>query len=198
MLVLLLISLAANVAAGLVFVRVALRRRAARHAPDYAALAAERFAPAEDGCVVFAGDSQVGNAPLLDMLTPYRQWGIGGQTIADVRSWLPRMVDGNVSRLLLSAGTNDVLQGATAEEVVRRYVGLLDALPDVPVTILGVPALTGREEIAQAVGAGLRTLADERGAEFVDLRGAELSDGAHLTRAAYLRLGRELRDQVAG
>ena len=194
--ILLALSLMLNLTSAGVASRWAFRRMVARRVPIYAELAAERFSGTPGGSVVFAGDSHIGSAPLLDMLTPYRQWGIGGQAIADIATWLPGMLNVDVQRLVLSAGTNDVIEGTTAHEVVRRYKALLDALPDIPTTILGIPPVDGHEAVALTVSDGLRDLAVARGADFIALPRAGLGDGIHLSHDDYMAVAERLREQV--
>ncbi len=151
------------------------------------------FPPAPAGATVFAGDSHVEQAPLLEMLTPYRQCGVGGQTVVEVSRWLPDVVGPDVGRVVLSAGSNDVLQGSAPAQVLRRYAELLDLLPSsVPVVVLGLPPLAGRESVAREVDRGLRDLAVARGLDFVPLVTRGGGDGVHLTQSDYLRLGAAL------
>lgn len=189
-LIALVLSLCVNVAAVVVAWPKVRRKLLARRPPDYAELARQRFHPAPDGAVVFAGDSHVGNAPLLDMLTDYRQMGIGGQTVSDVARWLPTMV-GGARRVVLSAGTNDVLLGTAPAVVVERLAALVRALGDREVVAVALPPLQGHETAVEQVNDGLRNVCP---VVTLNLPGDWTDDGVHLTRDAYLAVA----GQVAG
>ncbi len=202
---LLAVSLLANVAAaagflllvarrgGLPWLLVRLRLRPAP-APDYAALAAERFGDQDEpGGTIWWGDSIAQNAPLLRMLADTRQWGIGGQTIAQLRTWLPQVVAARPSRVVVSAGTNDLGTGRAADVTgadLRRLLDDLEAsLPGCDVRAVAVPPIAGREADAGEVNAAV---ADRPIAPWPGLPDGWTDDGCHPSRAAYLAC------QVAG
>lgn len=149
---------------------------------DYAALASARFGALSGGEIVYLGDSHIGNAPMLELLTNYRQWGIGGQLVRDVTGWA-RRADA-AGRVVLSAGTNDVLIGRSPEQIESDFRELLAEI-SCPVTVLSVPSLRGHEATVSDVNERLRRLAAALGASFVALPSAQSEDGVHLTRDGY-------------
>jgi hypothetical protein len=191
------LSLAANaVCAGAAVVLV--RRRGGLRALLRRRDGGPPFLRADAGTVVLAGDSHVEHAPLLDLLTPYRQCGVAGQTVDEVAAWLPAVVGPDVRAVVLAAGTNDVLRGATAEQVAARCARLLDRLPPVPVVLLGIPRLDGHERAAEEADAALRRLCVARGLAFLPLTTGGGGDGIHLTRADYRALAPALLAAVEG
>lgn len=191
MIAVLMVSLLLNVALG-GLVGVKLRRRwIARHTPnDFAQLGAERFGGVSPGRVGLVGDSQAQNAPLLELVSDWRQYGIGGATIRDVASWVTLA---DCDELVVMAGTNDMLIGRPVGESVTDAERLLD-LAARPVTWTAVP-LPGADELNGA----LRELVESRGGRWVDVDlGPDWTDdGVHFNRPAYQRLWGDLA-QVAG
>ena len=180
------LSVAAN-AVGAAAAAVLVRRRGGLRAVVRRAdpVAFPRAAP---GTTVLAGDSHVADAPLLELLTTCRRYGVPGQTVDEVAAWLPAAVGPDVARVVLSAGTNDLLQGAPVETVLHRYAALLDRLPAVPVTVLGVPRLDGHEQASAALDRGLARLAASRGLQHQVLHRTPGGDGIHLTPDDWARL----------
>ncbi len=146
------------------------------------------FPRAEPGTTVLAGDSHAADAPLLELLTTWRRCGIAGQRVEQVAQWLPQTVGPDVARVVLSAGSNDLLQGVPVPTVLARYAALLDRLPDVPVTVLGVPRLAGHERASDELDRALSRLAAARGLQHQPLVRTPGGDGIHLSRDDYARL----------
>lgn len=193
-------SLAANAAAGLVLVQRArrwgLRGTAVRLGVvdpppnDYAAIGRNRFTDVPAGRVALVGDSQAQNAPLLEMVSDWRQFGIGGATFRDVAAWWELAVERSQT-LVLMAGTNDALIGRPVEDSVADVATLLDRARGRDVTVVSVPPLHAVD--VRPLNNAVRGLCAERGCRWVDIAGTYWTDdGVHLNRAAYLRLAGSL------
>jgi acyl-CoA thioesterase-1 len=136
--------------------------------------------------------------------------GYGGATLAD----LTPLVDGWVRRerpevVLLHAGTNDLLRGATAQTAARRLDVLLDTICEASnahVVVAGVwaplPAQARArarfDTLAAAVVLGHRALGHP--VRYVDtsalLGPADLADGLHANRAGYHKIARMWERQI--
>jgi lysophospholipase L1-like esterase len=160
---------------------------------DFAAFAHRTFAPLEADCVVFVGDSQVARAPLLEMLTPYRNRGIARATISNVFVWIDGVLADQPAHIVLMMGGNDVYFGVPSAESSAAFGRLLDRIAErsgCRVTMLSVPPLPGREPAVNELNAALAKLAAERGHAWVDLVPTLSAmhwtdDGIHLNAAAY-------------
>lgn len=210
------LSLAANVV-GLALAAVVVRKKgigpvlrairppAAEPVP-YARFARERFADLPGAPVVLAGDSQAQNCPAGELFGPVAVRGIGGQTVAELHSWIGLVLaDPQLRRLAVWAGTNNVLLGhapaATGDEMAALLQTVSEQRPDVETVVLSVPPLTGRELAVAETNAALRTVTEKAGATFVDLTavlaGGMAADGVHISPAGYARL-RAVADQLDG
>lgn len=210
MLWLLRASLVLNALLGVALARRLRRRlllRAGRlQAPerDFEVLAREMFPSSEPGNVVFVGDSQVALAPLLDMLTSYRNRGISGAKIADVAAWIDDVLAAEPAHLVLFVGTNDVYFGVPHEESVAAACDLLDRIASrshCSVTVVSVPPIEVDEQAARALNAVLERLAVERGFRWLDIVPTVsamdwTADGLHLNEAAYRAVSTALRKAV--
>jgi hypothetical protein len=170
----------------------------------YARLARERFADLPGAPVVLMGDSQAQGCPAGELFGRVAVRGIGGQTIAEVHGWLDLVLaDPQLERLIVWAGTNDVLLGHDGDRIGADMAALLrDAAGrDVQLVVLSVPPLTGHETAVQRANDALQVAAEKADAVFVDLStalaGGMADDGVHISPAGYARL-RTVADQVAG
>lgn len=176
--------------------------------PNYPVLARERFGWQPSTGIVVAGDSQVQNAPLADLIADFHQRGIGGQTIEDLAAWLPRSLDASTRRVVIEAGTNNVLQGLAANASAADYARMLDAVhaaaPSAQIVMLSVPPISDYPDRVRALNAALARLAGRDGARWVDITTpvqgpdgryvtADTMDGTHLSLTGYLRLASVLR-----
>jgi GDSL-like Lipase/Acylhydrolase family len=156
------------------------------------ARAARLFVASAPGGVVFVGDSQVARAPLLEMLTPFRNRGIARATIANVEAWFDGVLAEDPAHVVLWIGGNDVYFGLPLPESVAAMRRLLDAVArqGCVATLVSAPPLPGREAAIGELNAALAALAVERGCGWVDLvptlaEMAWTDDGIHLNAAAY-------------
>jgi hypothetical protein len=185
-----------------VLIRRGLRRPADA---DFAAAARATFPALEAGSVVFVGDSQVARAPLLDMLTPYRNRGIARATISNVSAWIDGVLAGEPGHIVLMVGGNDVFFEVPLTDSLAAAQQLLDTIAErsgCGVTIVSVPPLPGRDGAVAEMNAALADLAGERGCGWVDLVPTLTAmqwtdDGIHLNAAAYRAVAPALASAVA-
>lgn len=180
--------------------------------PDFPAVARQRFGPlpTEPGGVVIWGDSQVERAPLADLVTGYRQRGIGAQRVSDLTNWVDLAMVAPPTRLVLLVGSNDVDRPAA---FVVAYRDLLDQVearrPGLPISVMSIPPRSGPLAVTVAIMNGdLARLATERRLRFVDLHGLLVDaaggfdprwtdDGVHLNPAGYAQATPAFRAAVA-
>lgn len=171
---------------------------------QFVELARERFGNLPGAAVAFVGDSHVQNAPLSELVGQVASRGIGGQTVDDTAAWLDAVLDDpELERLVVWAGSNDILRGKPAEQTGEDMQALLaaveDARPEVEVALLSVPPLRDSAEDVAAMNDVLREAAEDSGAEWLDVTG-DLSadglmdsDGIHLTPSGYVAIAPALR-----
>lgn len=90
-----------------------------QHPPEmnYPRLAREfGWLPRTTDDIVFMGDSHIENPLLVDLVTGVKQLGVGGQAIADVRSWVGQDLATPLRQLVLLAGTSDVPRNRSATD----------------------------------------------------------------------------------
>ena len=157
------------------------------------------------GRIVLVGDSLVQGMPVGALSSLSVDYGIGGDTTADVLERVPRYGSlGRARAVLIHVGTND-MRRSTDRRMLRRYAAVLDALPAglpafcsavLPVDQTLRPLWPGRSASRiRAYNAKLRSLCTERGARFVSawdvladpsgsLRSVHhVGDGLHLNAA---------------
>lgn len=185
--------------------------------PDYPTVAHALFdtAPLGAGDVVFFGDSHVQGAPLLELLTPYRARGIGGQTTTTLRTWVDQVVSADVARIVLLVGTNDIWLARTPAEIEGYYEDLLDdiakARPDASVVMMAIPPWADGNPAVAPTNERLAALAGRRCIPFVDLYARLVdsdgrldprwaADDRHLNAAGYRQVAAAFREagHVAG
>lgn len=205
---LLAVSLLANAAAAAVAMLLVSRRGGVpwllvrlrlRPAPrtDYAAIAAQRFAEeTETGGTMWWGDSLAQNVPLLRVMADARNWGIGGQVVADLAGWTDQVIAARPERLVIVAGTNDLGLGYDVAPTLAALGDLLAdlrrGLPAARIEVAALPPLRHVDAGAvEAFNAGLPAVATAAGCEVLDDLADPgedwTDDGTHFTRASYLR-----------
>lgn len=166
-----------------------LRRRPPAR-PDFGELARGRFVDASDGAVIFLGDSQAAQAPVLDMLgLPVRNRAIGGARTSDLLAWIDQVVAERPGHVVLMIGSNDVWFDrplAESAAALREVLGRLTC----GVTVVSVPPIVGREGAAARLNAAFASVVAECGQRFVDVTEtlsalAWTDDTLHLNPAAY-------------
>ena len=107
---------------------------------------------------------------------------VSGDRVVDVRDDQVTAVDEETDVVLISVGTNDVVHLTREGDFRTRYRDVLEALPDVPVVLLGVPDVGSVTRFAQPLRfiAGVRggtldavidDLAGDRSLGYVDIAG---------------------------
>jgi lysophospholipase L1-like esterase len=154
--------------------------------------------PAPGTAVIVVGDSLVAGMPGLGAANAGRH----GDTVRDVRRRLDALLAAGPERVVLLAGTNDLLRGARPARVAARYERLLASIP-VPAIVISVPPMRHgmqRRIPPPATIDSLNAALRERAPAFVDLHprladgsgrlAASLtSDGIHLNPAGYAAIG---------
>ena len=144
------------------------------------------------------GDSHAEYGPWSELLgEPVAVRGQAGATTVEVTGWADGVPD-SAERVIVFAGSNDVLRGAEPAHLRQDAEALYRSLPG-HVVAVGVPPLVGLEAEAAEANAVLRDAATAAGAEWVDptaaLSGPGLvrHDGVHLTGDGYEALADLLR-----
>lgn len=170
------------------------------------------------GQIVFIGDSITDLCPLDDYygelsLACYNR-GIGGDTTDGVLKRLDLSIfDLEPTKVVLMIGTNDVDGGKSEDYIIKNYIKIvekiLNELTDVELYCMSIIPqnedleqytdldTTANNQKIQSINARIKTLAEERGATFVDiypaLLGAENNlnkdysdDGLHLNANGFI------------
>lgn len=169
-----------------------------------------------DGATVFFGDSITEALYAPGVVPGAVNYGIGGNTTANLLARLPgyRSLP-RARRVVVAIGINDVMRGSAAADVVAGVARVMDAVPQGPdIAIVGLLPINeakrgeGRMRTVGEVNRGLRALAAECGrCRFVDPSGMALGgelapafdsgDGLHLSPAGYAAFAGVLRAGLA-
>ena len=153
----------------------------------------QRLAP---GALLFFGDSHLQALP-LGRWPAAHNFGIGGESTQRLAQRLPRFTSLAQARtLVLSSGSNDLLEGRTPQAAAASWRAVLDAVPaGVPVLCLETPLNPQRPALAaaqSALNAGVAELCRQRRHQVLSgalFDGGEhfADDGLHLNPAGSLR-----------
>ena len=171
-----------------------------------------------DRPVVVLGDSNSEASTLPRMLCghPIVNAGLNGaSTASDLGTWLIEALDGKqAAAIVVSLGTNDALNGRSAQQFQANYSALLAqlakhtphlfvlAIP--PIEVLGRMSLERQKEVTGRVddlNAGLPALAQKIGASFIALPAMPTPhtiDGLHLDGAGYSVWEKAILEKVSG
>lgn len=143
------------------------------------------------GSVIFLGDSITQGLPPLSAVSV--NYGIPGQRSDQLLNALP--VYSSVSRasaVVITIGTNDVLQGRT-QGIEDRYRGILSKIPrHVRVILSAIPPMAARDT-SSVVAAARNACAEDARCTFVPVPKLDLVDGVHLSPSGYSRWSELLR-----
>lgn len=163
--------------------------------------------------IVMLGDSLTAEADWQELL-PGRDVvnrGVAGQTTDEIAARADDVLRLRPRVVFVMAGTNDLMEGKTPDQIVHAYAQILDRLQGAGIVVvqpvvhvakdrgaLGLQRFwyNRRNDQIAALNTKLRDLATKRGLQFVDLN-AELAptgvlpdeattDGTHLRAASYL------------
>jgi hypothetical protein len=154
--------------------------------------------------IVMLGDSITEQADWAALLPawPIANRGYAGHTTAQLLEEVDEVASRRPRSVFVLAGTNDIRDELPASWTVDRLGELIDRLRrGAPDTVVVLQTVLPRADARDAVGAvneGIRRLASAQGVELLDLygafddgtgalRGAETTDGIHLTAAGYAR-----------
>lgn len=160
--------------------------------PAYDVYADERFAELDGEPVVLVGDSQIERGPWSEVLdTPVAVRGQGGMLIDEVTATAPELIPADAERIIVWAGSNDVLAehapGQIGEDMSELLTAVSAAAPDAELVVLSLPPLEWTD--VTDANAALEAAADQAGATHLDvtptLDGHLADDGVHLTGAGY-------------
>ena len=132
----------------------------------------------QPGDVVMLGDSITEGAdwPALFPRVRIHNQGIGGDDTDGVLRRLALVTDRRPGKVFVMIGTNDLGKGVrSADEIVRNIATIVDQIrADSPTTKIYLqsvlPRLRRRADQVSSVNRGIETLAQERGATWIDLR----------------------------
>ncbi len=128
------------------------------------------------GGIVFLGDSITHNAR-WDLMFPNiatRNFGINGERSEHLLTRLEPIISIQPTKVFILIGTNDLAVGRTVDEISADVDGIVHrlqtALPDCTVYLQSVlPRAKKFAARIHALNARYRQIADQRGAEFIDL-----------------------------
>jgi hexosaminidase len=141
------------------------------------AVLTRRFArmPVADGDIVFLGDSITAQGAWAEWFggRPIVTRGIGGDRARGVLARVDQIL-GRPSKVFLMVGTNDVWRGAATEQLVDTVRDIVSTIQrQSPSTTVYVESVTPRTAALapaiRAANAGLRAMAAELGATYVEL-----------------------------
>ncbi len=160
-------------------------------------------AVADSGGVALLGDSitHMGRWDLLFPNVPTRNFGISGETSAQLLARLAPVISVRPSLVLILIGTNDLFWGFTPEEAARNVAAIISqlktALPDATIVLQAVmPRAAKYMARVRALNSLYAQLAEQAGVTWLDLfpvfddgsgcMRAELThDNLHLLGAGY-------------
>ncbi|MGQ3196009.1 MAG: SGNH/GDSL hydrolase family protein [Hydrogenophaga sp.] len=156
-------------------------------------LSVDRLVPR--GAILFFGDSHLQTLPTGGLAQAYN-FAIGGETAQRLSQRLDRYTSLPRARaVVLGAGTNDLIEGRTPEDVRLAWHAILDRMPaSAQVVCVGIPVLPGNP--AEAVNASVAEMCRQRGHAMVDAvpgqgalaRASLAGDGLHLDATGSLLL----------
>ncbi|MES2476621.1 MAG: GDSL-type esterase/lipase family protein [Verrucomicrobiota bacterium] len=141
-----------------------------------------------DASVIFIGDSMIQGLAVTAVHPLGLSYGIGGDTTRGVLARLPLYMPAlkRAKAVVFAVGFNDA-RYRTADEAIRNYISILDALPpDLPVVVAAIlpiddslkSAFASRGEWIQSFNSQLKALAAQRqNIAFVDSRKRLDTDG---------------------
>jgi lysophospholipase L1-like esterase len=173
--------------------------------------------PNGEGEVVFAGDS-ITRAMPWEELTPVRNRGIGGDTSDGLLRRFDEITASAPAQVFINIGTNDLSRGFAVTDVlanVRKMVSRCESGTQVLIVSV-LPINVGlddkvvnrnKRKAIPVLNAGLRKIAEDAGATYIDLwpafadtdgqlRADLTSDGVHLSVAGKILYAETIRPYV--
>lgn len=162
------------------------------------------------GSILLLGDSHLQALPSA-WFDNAHNFSIGGESMARLSLRLPKLDSvQRASVIVLSGGTNDLLEGRSVEAVRQAWIDVLAGLPrTVRVICVGIPeppSTDARSNDVIQVNADIRSICSARGHAFVAVQPGQpgvwqrtsLSDGVHLDQAGQFQLREELQRKIKG
>lgn len=147
------------------------------------------------GAVLFFGDSHLQTLPTGGVAQAYN-FAIGGETAERLSQRIDRYASlASARAVVIGAGTNDLIEGRTAEDVRRAWASILDRMPaSARIVCVGIPG--GPDGPAEAVNEQVARLCQQRGHAVLAVtpgqgalaRASMAADGLHLDAAGSLAL----------
>lgn len=147
------------------------------------------------GAVLFFGDSHIQTLPTGGLAQAYN-FAIGGETAQRLSQRIYRYASlASARAVVLGAGTNDLIEGRSAEDVRLAWGAILDRMPaSARIVCVGIPGAAGGP--AEAVNQRVAELCRQRGHAVVTVvpgqgalaRASMAADGLHLDATGSLAL----------
>lgn len=147
------------------------------------------------GAILLFGDSHIQTLPTGGLTQAYN-FAIGGETAQRLSQRLDRYTSLPRARaVVIGAGTNDLIEGRTPEEVRLSWGAILDRMPgSAQVVCIGIPVAPGGS--AEVVNASVAEICRQRGHAMVAVvpgqgdfaRASLAADGVHLDATGSLLL----------
>ena len=119
-------------------------------------MALSRMSPA----IIMLGDfhTEFATWPELTGCPGVANFGIAGNTSADIVARLPSVIDARPRAVLLMIGTNDLLRGIDAADTVANVTRIAQRLAaeNIQVAIQAIPPILGQESLVAALNARLK------------------------------------------
>ncbi len=110
--------------------------------------------------IIMLGDSHTEWAtwPELTDCPPVANFGIAGNTSADILARLPSVIAARPRAVLLMVGTNDILRGIKPGDIASNVTRITQRLAaeNVHVAVQAIPPIPGQESLVTALNARLR------------------------------------------
>lgn len=141
--------------------------------------------PIDNDDIVFLGNSITDGGEFCEIFNNanIKNRGISGDVISGVRERLMQVVSGHPAKIFLLIGINDISHNKTAVQLAEEYEALVKEIrtqsPSTELFIQSVMPINndfkryknlfGKEDVVKELNIHLKNIADNNGAEFIDL-----------------------------
>lgn len=150
------------------------------------------------GSAIFLGDSITEGLDTSSVVAASINYGIGGQRSDQLLKAMPVYTSmDRASVVVITIGTNDVLQGRT-KGIEQRYRAILSSVPPRVRVVLSAPPPMPDRDVQPVVTAARAACMEDRRCTFVDVPPLDLLDGVHPSPTGYSTWAGLLRATITG